>query len=227
MCPAGGNQYRFLLTSVKLHMPTYRLRHDYHVSKMKELHTHGLPIHLFQHEMSLLTIPAGTTQFSDLLFSRDNLPVKIYAGMLLESSLHGVRSEYPNRYQSFGMVNLDFEINSKRVPYNGYRNDFDSGDYLRLYDATFRSLNYRGLATCPRDRWPDGNLIFCQDLGPLSTNPDCDYINATHSGTLRINLSFKQPLAANVTLVVVGAFLRTLEIAKDTTVSVKDYGVRS
>ena len=91
---------------------------------------------------------------------------------------------------------------------------------MRLFYNLHRTLQYKCKATVNRGLFARGFLIMAESL--VSSTSD-SYLSPTESGELRINIEFRKKLGANVCLMCIGVFNRTLSISPDNVVSVQDY----
>ena len=133
--------------------------------------------------------------------ARGVLPSQIFLVMVDHTAYSSNLKMNPFHFQNFDLSNIVFKVDGENVPPDGFKVDFDTGDYMRLYrnllDCVGVSSDNTGIDLNLED-FKTGCCIVGYSRCP-------DLCNLAHShkgepGVIDVNMTFKKPLENSITI---------------------------
>jgi len=151
--------------------------------------------------------------------SIDNLylgptPKRITIGFVDNRAFNGHYAHNPFNFTHFRLNYLSLYVDSKQIPSKPLTPDFDNHEYIEAYHTLFSGtgIHFRDEGNdISRADYPDGYCFFVFDLtSDMSANEG--YWNLQRQGTVRLEVRFKEPLAAPINCVILSEFNNLIEI---------------
>ena len=133
--------------------------------------------------------------------ARGVLPSQIFLFMVDHTAYSSNLKMNPFHFQNFGLSNIVFKVDGENVPLDGFRVDFDTGDYMRLYrnllDCVGVASDNTGIYLNLED-FKTGCCIIGYSRCP-------DLCNLAHShkgepGVIDVSMTFKKPLEKSISI---------------------------
>lgn len=150
-----------------------------------------------------------------------NLPRNVVIGFVESRSFDGDGRKNPFNFQHFDINNFNLRINGVPVVPTPFQPDFASGDCVREYrwfldncgishenESNFISL----------EEFKNGSTFFAFDLTPDLCNSF--HQHKTRSGSMDLNVGFKNPTAQSIQMIVFGSYNQALLIDHERNISV-------
>ena len=137
----------------------------------------------------------------DFQVCRGVLPSQIFLFMVDHKAYSSNIKMNPFHFQNFNLTNVVFKVDGENVPLDGFRVDFETGDYTRLYrnllDCVGVASDNTGIHLKMED-FKSGCCIIAYSRCP-------DLCNLAHShkgepGVIDVNMSFKKPLDDSISI---------------------------
>ena len=162
--------------------------------------------------MKTLNIPSGGTSFTfDNLF-KGKLPDCIALAMVADTAATVSYTANPFNFQNFGLNYIALSAKSQLIPHIPLEPNITSNDYLSEYLSVMEAMGYDTgpytWAITPF-QWATGDNIWVFKVTP---GPIGGLHSKQLTGDIRLEMKFANPLAANVTLVLLSEESATLEI---------------
>ena len=108
----------------------------------------------------------------------------------------------PFHFKNFGLTNLTFKVNGEAVPSDGFKMNFETGDYVRLYKNLLESIGCSNGNNATDLSFEDFKSNSCI----LSYDGSADMCNMYHShtskpGVIDVAMTFKEPLERSITII--------------------------
>ena len=169
---AGTASYRIKILDLRLIMrqvlidPGVVLRHQQKLAEKNSLMRYPLTR---TEVKGLECMPPKTKQLNVNNLFTGRLPNSIIIGLLKSDALTGALGKNPFNFDNFGIKNIYLTVNQKRIPAEGYRPDFTTGNFAKAYYGLFENTGIhfsdRSNAISP-DLFKSGCCLFAFDLSP-------------------------------------------------------------
>ena len=145
-------------------------------------------------------VPAGVESV-DLQLCRGILPSQLFLCLIDHRAYSSNIKLNPFHFQNYSVSNICFKVDGENVPLDGFKVDFGSGDYLRLYrnllDCIGVASDNVGIDLTMED-FRSGCCVIAYSRSP-------DLCNFAHShngepGTIEVGMSFKIPLGNSISI---------------------------
>lgn len=149
------------------------------------------------------------------------IPNRAFVGMVDHTAFNGSFRLDPYNYQNFGLENINFYLDGTQYPGIQFSPNFDNGnytrEYLNLFSATNQDNNENHCITLTKEKFTQGNNIFCVNFTPTLTAGyfGSGYVSRLKYGTLRLHLRFKSALEQAITVLVYIDYDSIIEIDKE------------
>jgi len=129
-------------------------------------------------------------------------PKCIFVAMLENNTFNGAYKKNPFNFQHFNVKSMSFMMNGQFVPSTPFEPDFTNEDVLREYLSLYLATGKFGIHE-------DDNGILLSDycngstIFPFTFSPDLSldgFAQPIRMVNIRLDMQFKSPLAANITL---------------------------
>ena len=161
-------------------------------------------------------IQTGQQSFStdDLFY--DKIPDELIVCMVESKAYNGDFLQNPLVFEHFNVSYLEYQVNGVSVPGPALTPNFEDADFMDCYSAL---LDGESNGVITRDAFEDGYTIFkfrVKENSGMSADDKCK------KGHSRLKLKFRDPLMANVTLLVYGKFKACVKIDNEKKVTVHE-----
>ena len=144
---------------------------------------------------------AKGVEFVDLQLCRGVLPSQILLCMLDHRAYNSNIKINPFHFKNYDLSNVCFKVDGENALLDGFKLDFDSGDYMRLY---------RNLLDCVAVGSDNAGIHLTMEnfksaccIVAHSRSPDLCNFAHTHNGkpgTINVSLSFKKTLEESISI---------------------------
>jgi hypothetical protein len=145
------------------------------------------------------------------------LPRRVFVCFVDNAAYNGALLKNPYNYKHYNITYLACFLDGIQYPSKAFQPDFDNGLTVREYMSLFEATNQTGTDSCidvPWINYGKGNTIFGFNFAPdLSTGcKGTGYVSPIKKGSLRLQVRFKQALAATINVLVYCEFDKIIEI---------------
>ena len=159
-------------------------------------------------------IPQDFTSSDQTLNFPAKLPKRVFVAFVLNTSVTGTITENPFDFRPFGATDVTLTANGTKIPGEGLKMDFATGDYQRAYLNTLAALGIdnanQAINLKPID-FATGFTIFGFKLAPGPIDGTV-VSSASSTGSVKFTVEFSAGLAAPVDVIVYAESPATLEI---------------
>lgn len=212
---------KVLVLDARLYVKTKKVCNELILAHRQMLEETTIKIPHNRVTVSKYGIAQGFTSSSITLNYPAKLPKRIVLGFVLDAAVTGAIGENPFNFQNFGVTKLGLKVNGKSVPAEPLSMDYATGDYQRAYINTLGALSLdvenRAISLTPAEFSQGFNLYaFKVAPGPI----DGQVISAANTnGSIVVDITFAQGLAANVDMIVYSESPAVLEIDRSSGVT--------
>ena len=132
--------------------------------------------------------------------------------MIDNDSYNGNYEKNPFNFQHYNLTQIGISVDGEEIPFKPLKLNFDDKLFVTAYNTFSRllenSMGNRG-SIIKREDLSEGYTIIVADLTPFEIG---DNFNLKVEGTLIIDLVFKSPLAAIISVLVYAEYHNVVEI---------------
>ena len=167
-----------------------------------------------------VTITKGTQDTIIDNVHNGQLPKRAFVAFVNHAAFNGSFKLNPYNYQNFGLCYLSFYLDGIQTPEKPFTPDFTNNLYVREYLSLFEATNQDNIDSCitiKREDFPKGNNIFAVNFQPDLTSGcgSSGHVNPIKSGTLRLQVRFKEALRDTITALIYLDYDTILEINRE------------
>lgn len=166
-------------------------------------------------EMRAFQLQAGQYNFHLEDMYQQNVPSEVIVCMVKATGFHGSYGENPFAFKPFNIGELGLYVDDESVPCKPLKMDFPKNNYVEAYNMLFDNPQEKPPPNISKDDFNLGYTIFRFRITPEQV----DAIPNSR-GNVKLNGTFKEALAANVTLIVIGKFHQVLNIDNSRSVQI-------
>ena len=171
----------------------------------------------------VFTVPRGQqSQHIDNAFL-DEIPKRIAICMMANNSYNGNYKKNPFNFKHYyNVTQIGISVNGEEVPFKPLKLNFDEKLFVTAYNTLFSGtgkLHGNSGSIIKREAYSEGYMIIVADLTPFEIG---DNFDLKAEGTLSIDLVFKSPLAATISVLVYAEYDNVIEIDNNRNV-IKDW----
>lgn len=122
--------------------------------------------------------------------------------MVDNATMTGNYAKNPFNFKHNNLSKLSLNVNGNDFPHEALSLDTDNGTYMGAFHSLFTSIDkpvYKTGNNISRTDWPGGYALIAYDLTPDLCSGD--YQNMGNTGTISVELTFKNPLNVPVNLI--------------------------
>lgn len=165
-------------------------------------------------DVKTVSITAGVRDKSIDNLYLGPIPKRIMLGFVDNRAFNGDFTKNPLNFQHFNLNYLCLYVDSQQIPSKPLTPDFDNGEYMEAYFSLFTGsgIHFKDEGNqISRTEYPNGYCIYAFDLtSDLSANSG--HWSVQRTGTVRLEVRFKEPLENAINCVVLSEFNNTIEI---------------
>ncbi len=171
-----------------------------------------------------LTITKGMQQVIKENLYNGALPKMLIISMVSSSAYVGSYVKNPFNFQHFNACLVSLKKDGEDVPFRAYEPVYDSKSYHREYMNIFTSFNLQGRddnLSFSYDDFSGGYCFYVFNLTPDQSTTTSVAQQLAENSNVRFEIKFKESLAEDVTILIMGIFDGVVEIdaARNCTVS--------
>ncbi|XP_054257268.1 uncharacterized protein F54H12.2-like [Macrosteles quadrilineatus] len=176
-------------------------------------------------DVKSITLPSGILgKTLDSVFL-GQLPKRIIVGLVDNVAFNGDFKKNPFNFQHFNLNYFALYIDGEQVPCKALTPAFtgDSKLYALAYHTLFTGTGIQFADKgneIDRTEYPNGYCLMAFDLTPDMSAGESSHWNLVRNGNLRIELQFKEALAASVNCIVYAELDNVIEVDRHRNVSV-------
>ena len=156
------------------------------------------------------TITNGTSVYTLENLFQGYIPDRVIIGFVDDAAVKGTRVTNPYYFENLNLSSISVNVNGRQIPRVAYKPDFDKSDYAREYMEFLGTL---GLDTSERtlvvdqSAWATGYTLYAFKVatGPIAAA-------AIEMGSMRVDITFKNALAKNYSMIIFSEHRGCLEI---------------
>ena len=137
------------------------------------------------------------------------IPDKIYCFFVDREASNGSHQRPPYYYPHLNLEHYSFKINGQEIAGGS-----ENSSYVTLYDESLKAHDQEHFI--PYENYINGSFVMCVNT---NLHSDANSLHLDRFGNLTISFSFKEPLARQTTVYLVGVIDSTFEIDSDRTVT--------
>ena len=140
------------------------------------------------------------------------IPKRIAVCMMDNDSYNGSYKKNAFNFQHHNLTQIGISVNGEEVPFKPLKLNFDKKLFVTAYNTLFSGagkLHGNSGSIIKREDYSEGYTIIVPDLTPLEFG---DNFDLKEEGTLSIDLVFKSPLAATISVLVYAEYDNVIEI---------------
>lgn len=161
-----------------------------------------------------ITIPTGTrSRTIDNVFL-GCLPKRCVLGFVATDAFNGSNTTNPFNFDNFKFSSVQFYLDTIAYPTKPFICDFSEKQYVRAYHSLFEGSNINHSDTgngISRADYPDGYALLAVDFTPDLCS-SAAHISLPKTGSLRIDVHFKEVTDKSITAIVFAEFDGLIEI---------------
>ena len=170
----------------------------------------------------VFTVPRGQqSQHIDNAFLGE-IPKHIAICMMDNDSYDGNYKKNPFNFQHYNLTQIGISDNGEEVPFKLLKLNFDDKLIVTAYSTLFSDigkLHGNSGSIIKREDYSEGYTVIVADLTPFEIG---DNFDLKEEGTLSIDLVFKSPLAATISVLVYAEYDNVIEIDSNRNI-IKDW----
>ena len=201
-----GKSYRVEIVSASLRVRKVKLFPARQISFENQIRKSPIKIPITHVQMKTCSIPQGLNSFSrDGLFS-GVLPKLVICGLVDNRAYTGNYRSTPFNFKHFDVNSFQLNVNGRSVPTQALTPDYERDSFIDAYETLYTSL---GLQFADFDNgitpelYKNGCTLYAFNLGSDSY---CPHDDAVVTGTVDLNMRFKNPLPNTVSLILYSQF---------------------
>lgn len=167
-------------------------------------------------DIATFTITKGISSYiKDGLFA-SQVPKMVIVGMLEHDAFNGNMKKSPFNFQHFNLNRIGLYRDGELVPGQLFTPDYKKDFYMHAYNNTMSTLNFfnsddsNGMTI---EHFLNGYNLYAFDLTPDNTNQG-PHRHLIKTGSLRLEISFADPLAQPITVMLFAVLDSKVEITK-------------
>ena len=160
----------------------------------------------------VFTVPKGQqSQHIDNAFLGE-IPKHIAICMMDNDSYNGNYKKNSFNFQHYNLSEIGISVNGEEFPFKSLKLNFDDKLFVTAYSTLFSGtgkLHRNNGSILKKEDYSEGYTIIVADLTPFEIG---DNFDLKEEGTLSIDLVFKSPLAATISVLVYAEYDNVIEI---------------
>ena len=165
-------------------------------------------------EVKTFTINTGLrSKIEDHLF-QEQLPKRLFIGMVTNEEFNGSYASNPFRFRPFRLSKLDVSCDGHNIYGRPFEPNFRDDQYLRSYMSLYQALSSQNqVQNCniSFQDYKDGYCFWGLDLTP-DQGADQSHLHPLKTGNLRLELQFANALDVTINVIVYAEFDSLIEI---------------
>lgn len=165
-------------------------------------------------EIRAFNVPKGSLSATIENPYQSNLPVRFIFGMVRADAKNGLFSANPLNFQHFNIATAGFYINGEPTPKRPYVLNPNNNQYLEPMIELYSILGKMGEDTdigLTRDEFLRGTFLIPFDVQPTASGK-LDYLAKRTGGHCKLEITFHEELAANISIITYAIFPAMLDI---------------
>ena len=167
-------------------------------------------------ECKTFSIPRGNLDVSQENVFLGQVPSRLVLGIVDNDAFNGTYAKNPFNFKHYRLMQLTLQLDGQEQPVKPLQLNFATGKiargYMSLFQGTGKAFKDEDIDVS-REDYEYGYTLFCFDLTPdLGEN---DHFSLIKSGSVRVNLTFAEPLPQTVNVIVYAEFQNVLEIDRN------------
>ena len=160
-------------------------------------------------EMRAFQVAAGQYNFHVEDMYQQHVPSEVIVCMVTAKAFHGAYSENPFAFKPFKITELGLYVDDESVPSKPLKMDFNqnSKNYVEAYNMLFDTTAEPTVPAITRDEFNKGYTLF-----RFRVTPEQVEALPNARGNVKLSGTFKDPLAQNITVIIIGKFHHMLSI---------------
>lgn len=155
------------------------------------------------------------------LFPSNKLPLLILIGFVKTDAVNGKLTKNPYCFDHFGLTNLNLSVDNLSMEYRNLNLTFNT-QYLLAFQTLLNGLNLEQKSIgINRNSYIDGNVLFAFQL--MGFEGDTSFMD--RSGSIKLEVTFKEPLTEQVTGILLSQSQNLLTIDKYRNIEVENQGI--
>ena len=144
------------------------------------------------------------------------VPSRLVLGIVDNDAFNGTYAKNPYNFKHYRLTQLTLQLDGQEQPVKPLQLNFATGkivrEYMSLFQGTGKAFKDEDIDVSRKD-YEYGYTLFCFDLTPdLGEN---DHFSLIKSCSVRVNLTFAEPLPQTVNVIVYAEFQNVLEIDRN------------
>ena len=210
----GANEYRVNMVNASLFIRKATVNPAVQVAHERALEEATAKYPLQRVVMKTFACPAGQQNITEDNIFMAQMPKRLVVGLVDSTAFNGNKAASPFEFKHHDVNYLALTEQGKQIPFRALKPEFDNGgQYARSYLSLFQGLNTFGEDTgcnISPGEYKGGYALFCFDLSPSLL--DGSQAELLRSGSLRLEIGFKNALTDAVHVIVYGQFDGLIEI---------------
>jgi hypothetical protein len=197
----GDRQFKVVVTAALLLIRKVKIIPSVNLAHAKSRDRNG--------EISHLTCDLQDIYDSRRIFGRQlretvlgQLPVRLVVGLIDNRAANGNRERNPFNLQHFPLTEIGIYLDGQLHGLKPLKLDFVVGRYIATHVGLFSGINKMNTDERndrSRSDYANGYALYAYDLTPELA--ECDHVNRTSQGTVRLDVKFGAALTQTVTIV--------------------------
>ena len=188
--------YVTLYDNINIIKPTEKQRYAFSYTEVKEY-----------------PLSVGVQQWKSSLITSSNLPKQMIFGFVATEAQVGSQKRNPFYFQHFNIKNIAVQVNGMRFPQESLKPDFGKGLFMREYNHLLMNTGKfrvnHGNSISP-ELFENGLTLFAMDFSPDLCHRF--HRHAGKTGSLELDLQWKNALTEGVTIIVFSIYDNVLEL---------------
>jgi hypothetical protein len=199
-----GTDFDFVITEARLFIKKVELQEETNTAIENVLADYPARYFYNQRIVRLLTLTSGQANFWFDPLVTGKLPLRAIVGINTTEAVNGKFNKNPYNFQPHSIKELCFVLNGKKFPSYEIKPDFDGNQYIQYFMALHNfagsDINTPYALDITKDDFVNGSTLFCISFTPEIIH---DFLlqPREEEGPMRIDISFKNNLTTNLTLV--------------------------
>jgi hypothetical protein len=202
--------------TVRIEEAVYYAKRQMVTPKILELHEKSLDrcnaLYPFtSNQIKTVSIPkASNSAVFENIFPSNKLPQVVLIGFTTTDGFNGNITKNPYNFQDFGLTNINLSVDNISLEYRNLNLDF-SKTYLLAYQCLITGLNLENKSVgINRSNYKNGNVIYGWQI--LGFEGESSF--AERVGSIKLEVTFKEPLTEQITGVILSQSQNLLSISK-------------
>jgi hypothetical protein len=211
-----GAQYRIKITDAVLLVRKVRVLPAVALAHAKAMEKSNAKYPIRRVECKTFSISRGNLDVSQENVFLGQVPSRVVMGIVDNDAFNGTYSKNPYNFKHHRLTRIALQLDGQEQPVKPMQLDFANGKivrgYVSLFAGTGKAFKDEDVDVS-REDYEYGYTLFCFDLTP--DLGESDHFSLIKSGSVRLNLTFAEPLPQTVNVIVYAEFQNVLEIDRN------------